>query len=175
MQSLKDLWRKCTRFLEGGIEDEDDWDDLGYNDYENPYDMEPQDEIDLSGAPSTKYERGERTKRSSNVVDFDTRRDPKDSVTVMILRPKVMQDATLVCDHLQDNRVCIIDMKEAEHLTAQRIADYLGGVSYALRGHVERIDTHTFVMAPEGVKIDSDFREELESGGWFKKSFRAQV
>ena len=175
MQGLKDLWRKCTRFLEGGVDDEDDWDDLSYVDYENPYDMEPHDEIDLTGAQAAKYERSERTKRPSNVVDFDTRRDPKDSVTVMILRPKVMQDATLVCDHLTDNRVCIIDMKEAEHLIAQRIADYLGGVSYALRGHVERIDTHTFVMAPEGVKIDSDFREELESGGWFKKSFRTQV
>jgi len=173
MKSLSDLWKKFLGFLEGGAEDEDDWDEGEYVEYSSRFDMEPHhEEIDLTGAESR--ERRDRVKKTSNVVDFDTKRDPREMTTVMILRPKVMQDATLVCDHLKDNRVCIIDMKDAEHLTAQRIADYLGGVSYALRGHVERIDTHTFVMAPDGVKIDSDFREELESSGWFKKPIRAQ-
>jgi len=173
MKSLKELGRGVLEFLEGGTDDEDDGYYTEYDENDFGFDTEPKEEIDLSS--TTKYERKERVKRNSNVLDFDNRREPQEApTTVMILRPKEMQDATIVCDHLKDNRVCIIDMKEADRLIAQRIADYLGGVTYALRGHVERIDNLTFVMAPESVKIDSDFREELESGGWFKKSFRTQ-
>ncbi|MCL2420229.1 MAG: cell division protein SepF [Defluviitaleaceae bacterium] len=175
MQKADGLWKRFLGFLEGGAEDEEDWDGAEYVEYDREFDTKPHlstEEIDYSSTES--YDRKERTKRAGNVVDFDVKRAPHELTTVMILRPKVVEDATLVCDHLQDNRVCIIDMKDAEHMVGQRIADYLGGVCYALRGHVERIDTHTFVMAPDGVKIDSGFRDELESSGWFKKPARAQ-
>lgn len=167
MQVVKGVWKRFLRFLEGGVDDDEEWDyqdDMA--DYGDPYDHHesgPDQELDLTGAPSK-----HKGRRSGNVVDFDTRRDVPDMVTVRIVRPKEIQDATLVCDYLQDAMICIIDMQGADHATAQRIADYLGGVSYALRGSVERIDSYIFIMAPEGVKIDSDLREELKTGGLFK-------
>jgi len=101
-------------------------------------------------------------------VDFDTKRDQPDHTIVRIVRPKEMHDSTLVCDYIQDGMICIIDMQGAEHDVAQRIADYLGGVSYALSGQVERIDNYIFVMAPDGVKIDAELKAELKAGGLFK-------
>ena len=169
MQAVKGIWRKFLGFLEGGQE-EDDWDDdhdvvdYGYEyerDYEKTYDEGYDDGLDLSGIE--RRDRG-RNKKVSNVVEFDNRRNPEDMTIVRIVRPKEMQDATLVCEYLQEKIICIVDMQGVDHVTAQRIADYLGGVSYALRGQVERIDNYIFVMAPESAKIDSDLREELKNG-----------
>ena len=173
MQGIIGLWRRFMRFLEGGMEE--DWrEESEYlvDSYEGPQEFE-YEEIELSSA--ARHDRGERnersSKRSSNVVDFDSKRSSPDQIVVRIIRPKEMHDATLVCDYLRDNVICIIDMREAERGTDQRIADYLGGVSYALMGNVERIDSHTFIMAPDGVKIDSELKDELKGGGLFK-SFR---
>ena len=168
MQGAKGLWNRFLGFWEGEIEE--DWDsddDVTSHHGHHHYNEKP--ELDLAG--TTGYDRRERIKKSNNVVDFDVNRTSQDLITVMIVRPKEVQDATLVCDYLQNNKICVIDMQEAEHVTAQRIADYLGGVSYALGGHVERVDGYIFIMTPKGVKINSDLREELKSGGIFK-SFR---
>ena len=168
MQAAKGLWRRFLGFLEGGADD-DEWEDSEHEfvDYD-AYSHDPayDEGLDLAG-----MEKRNRTKKPSNVLDFDTGREPVDMVTVRIVRPREIQDATLVCEYLHDNMICIVDMQGADHSTAQRIADYLGGVSYALKGQVERIDSYIFVMAPEGAKIDSDLREELKGGGLFK-SFR---
>ena len=174
MQSVKGAWRRFLGFLEGGVEDDDDG---GWDEREEIVDYAPErfyddagydDGLELTGAPV----RSERSKKkSSNVVDFDTGRSPEGQIMVMIIKPKEMQDATLICEHLQDMKICIVDMTNVERPTAQRIADYLGGVSYAIRGKIERIDNYIFVMAPEGVKINSDLTEELKTGGLFK-SFR---
>ena len=179
MQSIIGMWRRFTKFLIGSMDDDDYWrDEAEYEDvYDDSQDYED-DDAHLSSA--ARYDRGERrsernserAKRSgSNVVDFDSKRGALDQTIVRIIRPEEMHDATLVCDYLRDSVICIIDMQEAEKGTAQRIADYLGGVSYALMGTIERIDSHTFIMAPDGVKIDSELKEELKSGGLFK-SFR---
>ena len=171
MQAAKGVWKRVLRFLEGGVDDEEEWE---YQDeaidYTDPY--EHQDPDPIVDVPA-KHNGKDRIKRTNNVVDFETtKRDAQETVTVRIVRPKEIQDATLVCDYLQDSMICIIDMQGTDHNTAQRIADYLGGVSYALRGSVERIDSFIFIMAPEGVKIDSDLqsdlREELKAGGLFK-------
>ena len=174
MQKITGVWKKFTRFLEGGIE-EDDWPERDYvsGAYDEPYEQEYyEDELDL-GATTSRSTRSSREyaserERKSNVVAFDTRRAVHEQTIIRIVRPKEMQDATLVCDYMRDNVICIIDMQGAERPTAQRIADYLGGVSYALRGQVERVDSYIFIMAPEGIKIDAELKEELKSGGLFK-------
>lgn len=168
MQGIKGVWRRFLGFLEGGA-DEEEWydDDHEINDFDiseyRDYPGHPEG-LELGG-----MERRDRgRKKAGNVLDFDAMRDVSEQIIVKVLRPKEIQDATLICKHLQNKVICIIDMQGVERPCAQRIADYLGGVNYALRGQIERIDNYTFVMAPEGAKIDSDLKEELKSGGLFK-------
>lgn len=173
MQKAKGMWRKFLGFLEGGTE-EDDWEDEREDvvNYRYEEDGEYDEGLDFPSGFSgmERRDRG-RDKKSSNVLEFDNVRDVPDLITVRIVKPSELQDATLVCDYIKSNMICIVDMTGVDHVCAQRIADYLGGVCYALRGQIERIDNYIFVMAPEGAKIDSDLREELKGGGLFK-SFR---
>ena len=75
----------------------------------------------------------------------------------------------MVSDHLRDNQICIVNMHGLEMPLAQRIADYLGGVSYALNGQVERIDDFIFILAPEKDTIVTDLMSEISSDGNFLK------
>ena len=171
MQGPKGLWKRFLGFLEGGTEEED-WEyEQDMVDYGYPEEMEYDEGLDLSGGIADMERRDRGRRKTSNVLEFEASPDIPNLITVRIVRPKELQDATLICDHLKSNIICIVDMQGVEHPSAQRIADYLGGVSYALRGQIERIDNYIFVMAPEGAKIDSDLREELKTGGLFK-SFR---
>jgi len=123
--------------------------------YDDPTDLPP------------RRDRG-RKASSSNVVDFGTKRELQIMSEIIIICPKEIQDAAIVCEHLRENKTCIINMQDTERIQAQRIADYLGGASYTLNGNIERIDSHMFVIAPNGVKLTTDIREELKSGKLLK-------
>jgi len=121
---------------------------------------------DLTDLPPRR-DRNRRTS-TSNVVDFGTKRDLQILSEIIIICPKEIQDAASVCEHLRENKTCIINMQDTERIQAQRIADYLGGASYTLNGNIERIDSHMFVIAPHSVKLTTDIREELKSGKLLK-------
>ena len=189
--SVSVLWDKFKGFLDGGVDpgDHGDWDeqddgsgygvphvDYGSSRVDKPprgsfrdeyYDEE---EIDISGPKATPDRNKKR--KGSNVYDLVNKQDAPEFVTVMISAPKVMEDATYVCDYLRENKICIVNMHGMEHHTAQRIADYLGGVSYALNGHVERIDSHIFVMAPSTAQISKDLKDEIKAGSFITKAFK---
>jgi cell division inhibitor SepF len=165
---MKGIWNKLDAILGGDLDDDDD----AY--YDDSYPSDDDDDIDITPTPTPTRSgsRGEkvveRSPRPSNVKDFYADRTYQEAVTfVQIVRPKVIEDATFICDHLQENKICIINMVDAEPNMAQRIADWLAGVCYALNGQVERIDNYIFVMAPESAKISSDLMTEIK-GGLFK-------
>ena len=165
MQAVKGAWRRFLGFLEGG-NDDDEWEEeVEYVEYDEPVESVYDEGLDLAGMD--RRDRN-RKKKSSNVLEFDSRRDPETQTVVRVSRPKELKDATLICDYLHDNMICIVDMHGVDQEKAQRIADYLGGVTYALRGQVERIDSKIFVMAPESAKITADLKADLETGGWLR-------
>lgn len=166
---MKRIWNKLDEILGGDLDDDDD--DPYYND-DSYYSDEDDSDITPTPPPTRSGSRGEnvveRSPRPSNVKDFYADRTQRESLTfVQIVRPKLIEDATFICDYLQENKICIINMVDAEPNMAQRIADWLAGVCYALNGQVERIDNYIFVMAPESAKINSDLMTEIK-GGLFK-------
>jgi len=175
--AIGDWVNKAKMYFEAGSFQEGEWDegdDPGYSPQGRAFydEVDEEDPVDLTGTAS-KYESRKheaKKKKNNNVVDFDNSRDPKEKVVVKILAPKDISDAPRVSDYLSENKICIINMQGAEHTMAQRVADYLGGVCYALNGQVERIDSHTFVMAPSNATISADLKEELKSSGIFSRS-----
>ena len=169
-----DLLKKFKNFMEGGDYDEDDWDypEEGEKDQARSRKETSERESEFDDTLTRSSSRTAK-KGGSNVVDFESGRgEVKSHLSVVIVRPTKIEEAAYVCDYLRENKLCIINMHDVDHQTAQRIADYLGGVSYALKGQVERIDSHIFVMGPEGSKITADLKEGLRSGELFARASR---
>ncbi|MCL2399453.1 MAG: cell division protein SepF [Defluviitaleaceae bacterium] len=161
---MKGIWNKIDAILGGDLDDNDD---EYYYDDSYPSD---DDDIDIAPAPTKLSSRGDKDgrRRPNNVREFYADRTPQDEGPhIRITSPKAREDATLICDYLRDNKICIVNMTDTEPNIAQHIADWLGGMCYALNGQVERIDNRIFLLAPENAKISSDLMADIK-GGLFK-------
>ena len=94
------------------------------------------------------------------------------SVESIILRPKIVDDAVEICNHMRAGRMCIVDLTGLNNANAQRIADYLGGVCHALDGVTTRVNEGIFTVAPHSHRVMSDYREEmaLDRGSFFSRA-----
>lgn len=108
----------------------------------------------------------------SKVLNFNA--DQKDSI--VITKPKTIEDAPIVTDYLLNNMACIINLESVEHSDAQRIADFIGGTAYALNCDVERVNNDVFVIAPVTMNIASELKDEIKNSGsilpWIASAFR---
>ena len=93
------------------------------------------------------------------------------NVESIILRPKVVDDAVEICNHMRSGRMCIVDLTGLNNSNAQRIADYLGGVCHALDGVTTRVNEGIFTVAPHTHKVMSDYRDDLSlDSGFFSRA-----
>ena len=167
---------KMKDFLGGGVDAEDydyEYEEEVYQGQERSQDRgldrnyyEYEDEPE---PPPRKEKR-----KSSNVLEFQTGRGQglaaiaNPATKIVIVRPEDLEDATWVCDHLRDNEICIVNMQGIDVQAAQRLADYMAGVSYALYAKIERIETNIVVIAPEAIPITPDLKAKIKSVGSFK-------
>ena len=97
---------------------------------------------------------------------------PASNVESIIIRPKMVDDAVEICNHMRAGRMCIVDLTDLNNANAQRIADYLGGVCHALDGVTTRVNEGIFTVAPHSHRVMSDYREELtpDRGSFFSRA-----
>jgi len=95
---------------------------------------------------------------------------------VVICKPTSVNDAPSVCDYLLQNSICIITLEKIEHANAQRIADFLAGAAYTIKGEIERISDDIFIIAPHGVRVSSELKEQIKSSNsilpWITAAFK---
>jgi cell division inhibitor SepF len=118
-------------------------------------------------------DRGDRTRSSSssrrtgsasnNVVGLYSQPE----LQCVLMRPKDVSDSIHACDHVKSGRMCVIIVEGMDGKMAQRVADVMGGVAYALEGDIKRISDSIFIVAPKNVRITAEMEEELNSSGFF--------
>ena len=104
-------------------------------------------------------ETARQSKQRTSINDFHYEADnikqikPDVASEIVLAQLKTINDAPDVVNNLRVNRVCIVNLEGVDVDTAQRIADFLGGASFAMNGSIERINESIFVMAPLGTSI----------------------
>jgi len=81
---------------------------------------------------------------------------PKESVLShqgVVMHPKTIEGAFDVCGHVRQGRLCIIDVTDVEENDAQRIADFLHGVSDGVGGTISRVNADIFIVAPPSQSV----------------------
>jgi len=72
------------------------------------------------------------------------------------LNASVFNDARVAADGLKSGQQQIVNLERAPSPMAERIIDFLSGVTYALDGSVERIGEKVYLFAPANVQIEMD-------------------
>lgn len=72
------------------------------------------------------------------------------------LNASVFNDARSAADGLKAGSQQIVNLEKAPAPMAERIIDFLSGVTYALDGTVERIGEKVFLFAPANVDVETE-------------------
>ena len=107
-----------------------------------------------------------KSSQNSKLVSINSRsdRDSYDDSEVFVIKPDEFDDAQMIIDHLNRGQIIVINMEDLDLPTAQRIADFIGGASYAVNGLFQAISGNIFLATPNGTYVSGDLREELAGG-----------
>jgi len=72
------------------------------------------------------------------------------------LSAAVFNDARVVADGLKVGQQQVVNLDRATPEMAERILDFLSGVTYALDGTVERVGEKVYLFAPANVHVEVD-------------------
>jgi len=178
-----EFWRKIFDTLTGRG-DSYDYDNEDY--YDDDYDYEDEQVIMEPIGRSVpqakqKYQKPARSNdkyyKDSNVIPMPNHNNYADRQNqVVISCPKKVDDGQSICSNLKNGIICVVDLTGVEPVTAQRIADFLAGVTYTLNGDIQRISHDIFLAVPRSVDITSEVKKELKDSGialpWIQTAFR---
>lgn len=82
-------------------------------------------------------------------------------IKIIILEPTSFDDVKGISDHLKERKQVVINLEKTEKNTAQRILDFLSGVTYALNGNMQKVGQSIFLFTPSNTVITGDNKKEV--------------
>ncbi|MBR3569349.1 MAG: cell division protein SepF [Oscillibacter sp.] len=127
------------------------------DEYSDEYDDE---ETDMRGS------RGSYEERRPNRTDERRGKPaglPAAELKVILVKPEDFENATEIADHLKARRTVVLNMESTPKEAANRLLDFLSGVTYAGEGKIKKIAANTYLITPYHVDIEGDALDELEN------------
>jgi len=82
---------------------------------------------------------------------------------VMVFKPRSYAEAAEIAEHFKSKKTIVLNLEQTNKEVGNRLLDFMGGVAYAVDGHLKRIANTTYMIVPFNVEISGDTMEELES------------
>ncbi|MDO4515999.1 MAG: cell division protein SepF [Bacillota bacterium] len=83
---------------------------------------------------------------------------------VVVVQPREYKDASRVADHLRDMKFVVLNLGKTDHDVARRLLDFVSGVIFSENGHIMKVATNVYVVAPYFVEL-KDISGESKRGG----------
>ena len=174
--------RKLGLYLGLVEDDEDRYDAHGYASDEDAYD-EPQP-VRGQRAPVRRsdpevtvvrrgFDDGARS-RGSVALDTPVRAVPApaydDAYRITTLHPRTYNEARTIGEHFRDGTPVIMNLTEMDDTDAKRLVDFAAGLSFGLRGRIERVTNKVFLLSPQNVDVTAEDKARIAEGGFFNQS-----
>lgn len=84
---------------------------------------------------------------------------------ITIVEPRLYSEVQELSDSLLENQSVIINFRRMDKEQAKKMLDFLMGVTYAIKGDIQRLGEEIFICTPQSVEVDgselSEFTESL--------------
>lgn len=97
-----------------------------------------------------------RLTKKSNLISLPSAKHHN----IVIMEPGDMKEAQEVGDNLKCNKPIIVNLQKVDRDMARRIVDFLTGITYALDGHLQKIQEDIFLFTPSNIEIISPSKRE---------------
>jgi len=163
--------RKMGVYL-GLVEDEEDG-QHGAADYEDAGGYE-----EAGGrAPVRSFDRSAAV--SHGATALDTRPTAKQTAQegsaepayrITTLHPRTYNEARTIGEHFREGVPVIMNLTEMDDSDAKRLVDFAAGLSFGLRGRIERVTNKVFLLSPANVDVTAEDKARIAEGGFFNQS-----
>ncbi|MGF7185041.1 cell division inhibitor SepF [Desulfitispora alkaliphila] len=102
-------------------------------------------------------EKNIETIKKAPIVGLPTAKQNK----IVVLSPISYEEAKGMSDHLKGKKQIIVNFEKTDQEDAQRIVDFLSGVTYAMNGGMQKVGQNIFLFTPSNTVISSDNKKEV--------------
>lgn len=95
---------------------------------------------------------------------------PAEINRIITLHPRSYNDARRIGEEYREGTPVIINLTEMDDADAKRIVDFAAGLTFGVRGTIERVTSKVFLLSPPNVDAGAAARAQLESDGFFNQS-----
>ena len=84
--------------------------------------------------------------------------------------PAKYNDAKEIGEHFRQNVPVIMNLTEMDDDGAKRLVDFAAGLTFGLRGSIEKVTNKVFLLSPSNVTVSAEDKARIREGGFFNQS-----
>jgi cell division inhibitor SepF len=89
---------------------------------------------------------------------------------ITTLHPRTYNDARAIGEEYRRGAPVIMNLTEMDDADAKRLVDFAAGLTFGLRGRIEKVTKGVFLLSPHGVDVTLDADTGVVSGGFYNQS-----
>jgi cell division inhibitor SepF len=95
---------------------------------------------------------------------------PAQPYRITTLHPRTYNEARVIGERFRDGMPVIMNLTEMDDADAKRLVDFAAGLSFGLRGSIERVTAKVFLLSPRDVDVTAEDKARIREGGFFNQS-----
>ena len=92
------------------------------------------------------------------------------SYRITTLHPRTYNEARQIGEHYRGGTPVIMNLSEMDDADAKRLVDFAAGLTFGLRGRLERVTAKVFLLSPQNVTVTAEDKARIVEGGFFNQS-----
>jgi len=116
----------------------------------------------------------DRTAVTAVAFDSDDERRPRRAAgapaRITTLHPRTYNDARVIGEQFRGGVPVIMNLTDMDDADAKRLVDFAAGLTFGLRGRIEKVTRSVFLLSPEGVAVQLDDAAGVVEGGFYNQS-----
>jgi len=112
-------------------------------------DFEVEEEVDEEEEEGFQDFQQTATRKKPNLISLPSAKQHN----IVIMEPMDLNEARDVADNLKCCKPIIVNLQKVEKDMSRRIIDFISGITYALDGHVQKIQEDIFLFTPSNIDI----------------------
>ena len=89
---------------------------------------------------------------------------------ITTLHPRTYNEARQIGESFRDGMPVIMNLSEMDDADAKRLVDFAAGLSFGLRGSIERVTNKVFLLSPRDVDVTAEDKARIREGGFLSQS-----
>jgi cell division inhibitor SepF len=153
--------RKMAVYL-GLVEDDHRYEDQYQDDYGDEYDEYGAELVAEDDPRAPEIRTGDR-RPAGQVQTTDLAR-------ITTLHPRTYNEARTIGEHFREGTPVIMNLTEMVDSDAKRLVDFSAGLTFGLRGSIERVTSKVFLLSPANVEVAAEDKARIAERGFFNQS-----